>query len=97
MNQLSILKELALYDLFLHRFGDLTSDKTLNSTEMSKRLNLKKTQTDAWLKRGVSEEQIEKLNGPVRYQLRNKDQGQQSLLFLAQDQAKCVPASSSDS
>ena len=97
MNQLIILKELALYDLFLHRFGDLTSDKTLNSTEMSKRLNLKKTQTDAWLKRGVSEEQIEKLNGPVRYQLRNKDQGQQSLLFLAQDQAKCVPASSSDS
>ena len=97
MNQLIILKELALYDLFLHRFGDLPSDKTLNSTEMSKRLNLKKTQTDAWLKRGVSEEQIEKLNGPVRYQLRNKDQGQQSLLFLAQDQAKCVPASSSDS
>ena len=97
MNQLIILKELALYDLFLHRFGDLTSDKTLNSTEMSKRLNLKKTQTDAWLKRGISEEQIEKLNGPVRYQLRNKDQGQQSLLFLAQDQAKCVPASSSDS
>ena len=91
------LKELDLYDLFFHRFGELTSSKALSPAKISEQLDLKKTQTDAWLKRGVSEGKIEKLNGPVRYQLRNKDQGQQSLLFLAQDQAKCVPASSSDS
>ncbi len=96
-NHHRIPKELAPYELFLYRFRDMTSDEALNSTEISKRLNIKKTQTDTWLKRGVSEEQIEKLNKPVRYQLRNKDQGQQSLLFLAQDQAKCVPVSSSDS
>ncbi len=91
-----IPKELDLYDLFLHRFGDLTSDKTLNSTEISKRLNIKKPQTDAWLKRGVDEEKIEKLNKPVRYRLQNKDQRQQSFSFV-QDQAKCVLAGSSGS
>ena len=90
-------KELDLYDLFLHHFGDLTSSKTLNPAEISERLNIKKTQTDDWLKRGVSEEKIEKLDKPVRYQLRNEDREQQSLPFLAQGQAKCVPASSSDS
>ena len=95
-NHHRIPKEPVLYELFLYRFRDMTSDEALNSTEISKRLNIKKTQTDTWLKRGVSEEQIEKLNGPVRYQLRNRDQGQQSLRFLAQDQAKCVPVSSSD-
>ena len=92
-----IPKELDLYDLFLHRFGDLTSSKRLSPAEISERLNLKKTQTDAWLKRGVREEKIEKLNKPVRYQLRNKDQGQQSLPFLARGQTKCVPTNSSDS
>lgn len=97
VEQPTIPEELDLYGLFLHRLGELTASKTLNSTEISKRLNIKKTQTDAWLKRGVSEERIKKLNGPVRYQLWNRDQAQQSLLFLAQDQAKGVPVSSSDS
>ena len=96
-NQPIIPKEPDLYELFLHRFGDLTSSKALSSAEISKRLNIKKTQTATWLKRGVSEEKIEKLNKPVRYHLRNKDQGQSSLLFPAQDQAKCVPASSGQS
>ena len=96
-NQPIIPKELDLYELFLRRFGDLTASKALSSAEISKPLNLKKPQIKAWLERGVSEEKIEKLNKPVRYHLRNRDQGQQSLLFLAQDQAKCVPASSSDS
>ncbi len=96
-NRLSIPEELDLYELFLHRFGDLTSSKTLSPAEISQQLEIKKPQTNAWLKRGVSEEKVEKLNKPVRYQLRNKDQGQQPLLFLAQDQAKCVPVSSSDS
>ena len=96
-NHNRIPEKLAFYDFFLYRLGELTSDRMLTSTEISKRLNIKKSQTDAWLKLGVSEEQIEKRNGPIRYQLRNKDRGQQSLLFLAQDQSKCVPASSSDS
>ena len=90
-------KELDLYDLFLHRFGDLTSSKALSLAEIRERLNLKKAQTYAWLKRGVSEEKIEKLDEPVHYQLRNEDREQQSLPFLAQGRAKCVPASSSDS
>ena len=96
-NQLSIPDELDLYELFLHRFGDLTASKTLSPAEISEQLNLKKPQINAWLKRGVSEERVEKLNKPVRYQLRNKEQGQQSLLFLTQDRTKCVPVSSSDS
>ena len=96
-NHHRIPKELALYELFLHRFGDLTSSKALSSAEISKPFNLKKPQIKAWLERGVSEEKIEKLNKPVRYHLRNRDQGQRSLSFLAQDQPKCVPASSSQS
>ena len=92
-HQLNIPKELNLYDLFLHRFGDLTSSKPLSPAEISEQLKVKKPQTNAWLKQGVREEKIEKLKNPVRYQLR-KDQ---FLPFLAQDQAKCVPASSSDS
>ena len=96
-NYLSIPEELDLYELFLHRFGDLTASKTLSPAEISEQFKIKKSQIDAWLKRGVSEEKIVKLNKPVRYQLRNKDRGQQPLLFLAQDQTKGVPASSSDS
>ena len=92
-HQLNIPKELNLYDLFLHRFGDLTSSKPLSPAEISEQLKVKKPQTNAWLKQGVREEKIEKLKNPVRYQLR-KDQ---FLPFLAQDQVKCVPASSSDS
>ena len=96
-HQLSIPKELHLYDLFLHHFGDLTSSKPLSPAEISEPLKVKKTQTNAWLKQGVREEKIEKLKNPVRYQLRNKERGQQFLPFLAQDQVECVPASSSDS
>jgi len=96
-HQLSIPKELHLYDLFLHRFGDLASSTPLSPAEISEQLKVKKTQTNAWLKQGVGEEKIEKLKNPVRYQLRNKDRGQQFLPFAAQDQAKCVPASSSGS
>ena len=92
-HQLNIPKELNLYDLFLHRFGDLTSSKPLSPAEISEQLKVKKTQTNAWLKQGVREKKIDKLNKPVRYQLR-KDQ---FLPFVAQDQTKCVPASSSDS
>ncbi len=92
-HQVSIPKELHLYDLFLHRFGDLTSSKPLSPAEISEQLKVKKTQTNAWLKQGVREKKIDKLNGPVRYQL----QKDQLLPFVAQDQAKCVPASSSDS
>ena len=96
-NRLSIPEELDLYELFLRRFYDLTASKTLGPAEISERLKIKKPQINAWLKRGVSEEKVKKLNKPVRYQLRNNDQGQQPLLFLAQDQTKCVPVSSSDS
>ena len=97
MNQPIIPKELDLYGLFLHRLGELMSGNALSPTEISDQLDLKKPQINAWLKRGVSEEKIEKLNKPVRYQFRYKGQGQQPLLFLAQDQAKCVPTRSSDS
>ena len=82
MSQPSIPKELDLYELFLHRFGDLTSGKMLSPAEISERLNIKKPQSNAWLKRGVDEEKIEKLNKPVRYRLQNKDQRQQSFSFV---------------
>ena len=55
------------YELFLSRLGALTSSKALTTDEISKRLNLVKTQVGDWLKRGMREDRIQKLNRPVRY------------------------------
>ncbi len=57
-----------LYNLFLLHILQLTSNDPLKADEISKCLKLEKSQVHAWLKRGITDGQIKKINKPVRYQ-----------------------------
>lgn len=57
---------LDLYSLFLRHFLKLTSNDPLKAGEISKRLDLEKSQVNAWLKRGIADGQIEKIK-PVAW------------------------------
>lgn len=56
------------YSLFLKHLRKLTGDEPMKAADISARLKLEKTQVNAWLKRGVADSEIKKLNRPVRYQ-----------------------------
>jgi len=56
------------YSLFLVRMLDITAAKPMKADDIALRLDLKKSQTNAWLKRGVSDGKIKKVTKPVRYQ-----------------------------
>ena len=56
------------YTLFLKRMDDITTDDSLKVDQIVARLELEKSQVNAWLKRGVSEGKIKKLTRPIRYQ-----------------------------
>lgn len=71
-----------LYSLFLRHILKLTSNDPLKADEISKCLDLEKSQVNAWLKRGVADGQIKKINKPVRYQSSEVEQRQASLLGL---------------
>ncbi len=59
---------LDFYHFFLKGLLELTCDKPMKADEIAQRLELLKSQVDAWLKRGVEAEDVSKLNRPVRYQ-----------------------------
>jgi predicted Rossmann fold nucleotide-binding protein DprA/Smf involved in DNA uptake len=67
------------YSLFLVSIGDITSAAPMTVDEIAKRLELKKAQASAWLKRGVGEGKIKKLTKPVRYQFSTARRQQASL------------------
>ncbi len=71
-----------LYSLFLRHILKLTSNGPLKAEDISKCLDLEKSQVHSWLKRGITEGQIRKLNKPVRYQSIAVEQRQASLLDL---------------
>ena len=71
-----ITDDLDFNKLFLHHLTKWTSNEALTPNEISERLNVKKNQASAWLKWGVGDKRIRKLNNPVRYQYER----QQSLL-----------------
>jgi predicted Rossmann fold nucleotide-binding protein DprA/Smf involved in DNA uptake len=52
------------YPLFMARMVDLSSAGPLTVEEIASRLELEKTQVNAWLKRALSEGKIEKLTKP---------------------------------
>ena len=56
------------YSLFLVRMLDITAAEPVRAEDIASRLELEKSQTKAWLERGVSDGSIEKLARPVRYQ-----------------------------
>ena len=67
------------YSLFLVRMLDITTAKPMKATDIASRLELEKSQTNAWLKRGVSDGRIKKLTKPVRYQSAESEHQQASL------------------
>ena len=63
-----IPESLGFYELFLVRFAELTSEAPLRADEVCERLDdVEKSQVKKWLRRGVSDGEIEKLTRPVRY------------------------------
>ena len=69
-----------LYGRFLRWMEDETTSAPISIADIVKRLDLKKTQVDLWLKRATSEKRVDKLARPVRYQAANIHEGQASLL-----------------
>jgi hypothetical protein len=51
------------------RMADVSSAGPLTVKEIARRLELEKTQANAWLKRAVSEGKIEKLTKRIRYRM----------------------------
>ena len=69
-----------LYRRFLRWMEDATASEPISVADIAKRLDLKKTQVDVWLKRGTSDKRVNKLTRPVRYQAADVHRGQASLL-----------------
>lgn len=67
------------YILFLARMLDFTSVEPRKVDDIASHLELEKSQTNAWLKRGISDKKIEKLAKPVRYQSAPVGHRQESL------------------
>jgi predicted Rossmann fold nucleotide-binding protein DprA/Smf involved in DNA uptake len=72
--------DLDFYSLFLIRMLEITTATPLKPDEIAELLELGKTQTQSWIKRGVGEGKIRKLQKPVRYQSAEAG-GQQALSF----------------
>jgi predicted Rossmann fold nucleotide-binding protein DprA/Smf involved in DNA uptake len=72
--------DLDFYGLFLIRMLEITTATPLKPDEIAELLELGKTQTQTWIKRGVGEGKIVRFQKPVRYQSA-KSSGQQALSF----------------
>lgn len=66
------------YEHFLARLAEEVTRGPVTAEALQERLELHKSQLADWLKRGISEGRVEKLNKPVRYRLAKSQQ--QSLL-----------------
>ena len=55
------------YSLFLNRMLDITADSPMKSEDVATRLELPKSQVNAWLKQGLQDGKITKSTRPVRY------------------------------
>ena len=75
------------YDLFLSHLEVLTSNEPLKAGDISERLDLKKTQTVAWLEQGVREKKVHKINKPVRYRYVSQQTTQEQLDLPVADPA----------
>src|SRR5690606_353687 len=64
----------SLYELFLAKFADEAAAGPVAADALQDTLELNKAQLADWLKRGIADGRIEKLNKPVRYQLAKAQQ-----------------------
>jgi len=67
------------YRLFLDRVIEVTDGRPMKADEIAASLELEKSQVNAWLKRGVADGEIKKLQRPVRYQANTSEREQASL------------------
>lgn len=67
------------FELFILKTQEATANTPLKADEITTLLELEKSQANAWLKRGVAEGKIKKLQKPVRYQTVDKSEHQTSL------------------
>jgi len=67
------------FELFILKTQEATANTPLKADEITSLLELEKSQANAWLKRGVAEGKIKKLQRPVRYQAADKSENQASL------------------
>lgn len=63
-----IVAATSLYDHFLIKFTEETVRGPITAEALQDKLELNKSQLADWLKRGIADGRIEKLNKPVRYQ-----------------------------
>lgn len=73
------LQAIDLFQLFILKVQKVTKEAALKADEIALLLELEKSQTNAWLKRGVAERFLEKRQRPVRYQGAELTQKQGSL------------------
>jgi predicted Rossmann fold nucleotide-binding protein DprA/Smf involved in DNA uptake len=73
------LESLTFYELFLHQFEAVTLGAPASTDALIKKLGICRTQLTDWLKRGIEEGKIKKLQKPVRFQ--SAEAGQKSLGF----------------
>lgn len=57
----------SLYEYFLVKLADETTSGSVTAEALQQRLKLHKSQLSDWLRRGIADGRIEKLNKPVRY------------------------------
>ncbi|MDE0173272.1 MAG: DNA-processing protein DprA [Defluviicoccus sp.] len=65
--------DLEFFDLFLARLTAITAEGPVSEAQISERLNVAKGQVKEWIKRGVTEEGIERVTGPVRYRVPHRE------------------------
>ena len=58
---------LTFYGLFLSKLTAMTAEEPHSEDAVAERLDIAKSQVKKWLARGIAEERIERVTGPVRY------------------------------
>ena len=69
----------SMYEVFLRKLAELTTNTCLNADEIAKQLDLSRTQVHTWLKCGKLEGRVIKKYKPVRYFVSEDGQKQKSL------------------
>ena len=69
----------SFYRLFLDRMEAITARSPLGVDALLKKIDVSKSQLTTWLKRGVEEGHLEKLNRPVRYRRQDLEPKQASM------------------
>ena len=69
----------SMYEVFLRKLAELTTNTCLNADEIAEQLDLRPRQVHDWLNCGVDEGRVIKKNRPVRYSVPDDGQKQKSL------------------